>query len=64
MRLSEMIKVEDGPPQKLTYLEKAVVTMAWSEAKYLLSILQKAIANYEQVNGELKIPPDLKLPPP
>jgi len=61
IRFAELTKVEaDGHN---TVIERAVATMAWAEAKTLLNFLQKTVADYEKLNGEIKIAPELKLPP-
>lgn len=43
--------------------EHAAASMAWAQAKTLMTFLQQAVAGYERLNGEIKIAPELKLPP-
>ena len=62
------VKIRFGELRKFTasetiVKEHAVAGMAWAEAKTLMRFLQQAIAGYEQLNGEIKIAPELKLPP-
>lgn len=61
IRFAELTKIEMSGLNTVT--ERAVVTMAWSEAKALSKSLEEAITNYEKVNGEIKMPFELKLPP-
>jgi hypothetical protein len=61
IRFAELTKIE--PDGHNTVTERAVATMAWAEAKMLLDVLKKTVASYEQLNGEIKIAPELKLPP-
>lgn len=61
IRFGELTKVD--PNGHNTVTERAVATMAWAEAKMLRNFLQNVIADYEKLNGEVKITPELKLPP-
>src|SRR6266487_2690272 len=60
IRWAELTKLD--PNGHHTVTERAVVTMAWAEAKTLLKSLEKAVSDYEKVNGEIRITPQLKLP--
>jgi hypothetical protein len=60
IRFGELTKIE--PDGHHTITERAVATMAWPEAKILMKFLQDAVVNYEEVNGDIKIPPELRLP--
>ena len=64
MRFAELIQVpdEDRPNwenQHGILLERAAVTIPWYQAKLLRDMLDGVIKNYEEINGELKVP---KLP--
>ncbi len=61
IRFAELTKIEMNGHNTIT--ERAVATMAWTEAKTLLKSLEAAVADYERVNGELKVAGQLKLPP-
>lgn len=61
IRFAELTKIDLNGHNTIT--ERAVVTMAWAEAKSLLETLETSIASYEKVNGKIKIPPELRLPP-
>jgi len=41
---------------KITVEQRAHVTLSWLQAKLLLVILHKALADHESRNGEIKLP--------
>lgn len=49
--------VEDG---KLTTDTKAVITVAWNQAKQIAELLDQVISRYEKANGEIKRVQDIK----
>jgi hypothetical protein len=64
LRFAELIQVadDDRPTwenQHGILLERAAITIPWSQAKVLCNMLTGIIRNYEEINGELK---PLKLP--
>lgn len=61
IRFAELTKIDLKGHNTIT--ERAVVTMAWAQAKSLLKTLETSVESYEKVNGEILIPPELKLPP-
>jgi hypothetical protein len=61
VHFAELLKVTPDR-RKLIVEERAVVTMAWAEAKQLMLFMQQAVSQYESLNGELKLVPDLKVP--
>ena len=66
IRFGELMQVFDQdrptwPNQYATVLEKAAIRMPWYQAKALCNQLTGIIKNYEEINGELKLP---KLPAP
>jgi hypothetical protein len=53
------IDVTPGLPVESVNFEKATVTISWRIAKILHLQLTQLINNYEKVNGEIKIKPEL-----
>jgi hypothetical protein len=49
--------VEDG---RITVDTKAVITVAWCQAKQIAELLNAVIARYETANGEIKRVQDIK----
>lgn len=60
LRFLETIKVSENRDSTMT--ERAVVTLAWAEAKFLAKMLEDTVGRFEKLNGEIKTLPDLKLP--
>jgi hypothetical protein len=62
LRFAEIGPSNDaGPGDKLisVYVEKAAITITWRNAKILLNGLSAIISNYEKVNGEINLKPEL-----
>jgi hypothetical protein len=59
VRFGELVKIEDPTaktPKTFTIENRVAITMAWTEAKYFLSVLTDLIRKYEAINGEIKQP--------
>ncbi len=58
LKFSELIRiaeVSEDSPKTLVYETRALVTLAWSEAKLAANLLNDVIARYEKNNGEIKL---------
>jgi hypothetical protein len=57
LKFGELSKImESGTNREFIVEEWADITLAWSEAKMLLTMLADIIARYEALNGEIKTP--------
>jgi Protein of unknown function (DUF3467) len=53
---------EDITERVLSIENRAKVTMPWSVAKLIAKALAESVATYEELNGEVKLPADYKIP--
>lgn len=49
-------EIVDVSRTKLTIEQRAQITMSWLQAKLLLVLVGKAVAEHEARNGEIKVP--------
>ncbi|MEO8657229.1 MAG: DUF3467 domain-containing protein [Bryobacteraceae bacterium] len=57
IRYGELIKISGEPSERLFTIEdRAAITLAWTQAKYLHAVLSDIISRYEALNGEIKPP--------
>jgi hypothetical protein len=53
---------EDITQRLLSVENRAKVTMPWSVAKLIAKGLTESVAKYEELNGEVKLPSEYKIP--
>ena len=53
--LAEILNATDSSPRTMIYNQEAMVTLAWTEAKLLLTMLTDIVNRYEELNGEITI---------
>lgn len=53
---------EDISQNVLSIENRAKVTIPWSVAKLIAISLAQSVAKYEELNGELKLPAEYKIP--
>ena len=59
IKFGELIKITEASsnsPRVFTVEERASVTMAWTEAKFLANMLAGIVSQFEELNGEIKTP--------
>jgi hypothetical protein len=57
LRFGELSRImQSDTTREFIVEERADITLAWSEAKMLLTMLAEIISRYEAVNGEIQTP--------
>ena len=58
LRFSQVMhpNAELDPDKPIVINQRAAVTMAWAEAKFLRNLLTQLVDGFEKVNGEIKEP--------